>query len=53
MNTPAANMRFCKMAAVAPQTILWEIGSYYPAASLVKAAALQSRLDVTHKPQTQ
>ena len=32
----AYNMRFCKMAAVTPQTILCEIERYYPAASVVK-----------------
>ena len=28
--------RFCKMAAVPPQTILWKIERYYPAGSFVK-----------------
>ena len=28
--------RFCKMAAVPPQTILWKIERYYPAGSSVK-----------------
>ena len=31
------------MAAVAPQTILWEIERYYLAASVVEAATSQSR----------
>ena len=35
---PASNERFCEMAAVIPQTILWEIARYYPAASVVEAA---------------
>ena len=35
-NSAASNGRFCKMAAVTPQTILCEIERYYPAASLVK-----------------
>jgi len=36
MKTTASNVRFCKMAAVTPQTILWEIARYYPAGTLVK-----------------
>ena len=43
---PAHNERFCEMAAVTPQTILWEIERYYPAASVVEAATSQSRWDV-------
>ena len=35
-NGRSPNERFCKMAAVTPQTILWEIERYYPAASVVK-----------------
>ena len=30
------NGRFCEMAAVTPQTVQCEIGSYYPAGSSVK-----------------
>ena len=41
-----ANGRFCKMAAVTPQKWQYEIGSYYPAASVVEAATSQSRWDV-------
>jgi len=33
---PAPNMRFCEMAAVAPQKWQCELGSYYPAGTLVK-----------------
>ena len=46
IKTPAANGRFCEMAALTPQTILWEIERYYPAASVVEAATSQSRWDV-------
>ena len=42
--SPAPNVRFCKMAAVAPQTILCEIQRLSPAASLVEAATSQSRV---------
>ena len=45
--TPAANGRFCKMAAVTPQTILYKFARYYPTASVVKAATSQSRWDVS------
>jgi len=34
--SPADNERFCEMAAVAPQKRQCELGSYYPAASVVK-----------------
>jgi len=34
------------MAAVIPQTILWEFARYYPAASSVEAATAPSRWDV-------
>ena len=44
MASAAYNMRFCKIAAVTPQTILWEIERYYPAGSVVRAATSQSRL---------
>ena len=33
---PAVNGRFCEMAALAPQKRQCELGSYYPAESLVK-----------------
>ena len=36
MKTTTANMRFCKMAAVTPQTILCEIARLSPAGTLVK-----------------
>ena len=42
---PAANGRFGKIAALAPQTILWEIERYYPAGSAVKAPPAPSRWD--------
>ena len=46
---PAANERFGATAAVTPQTILWEIERYYPAATVVEAATSQSRWDVIGK----
>jgi len=50
MNKPLTrNGRFCEMAAVTPQTILWEIERYYPAATVVEAATSQSRWDVRCK----
>ena len=45
--SPSANGRFGSMAAVTPQTILWEFARYYPAASSVEAATAPSRWDVT------
>ena len=43
----AGNGRFCEMAAVTPQTILWKIERLSPAGTLVEAATSQSRfLDV-------
>ena len=33
---PAPNGRFCEMAAVTPQTILYKFARYYPAGSSVK-----------------
>ena len=42
MRYTAYNGRFCEMAAVTPQTILWEIERYYPAASVVEAATTLS-----------
>jgi len=42
----AANERFCKMAAVTPQTILCGIERLSPAGTLVEAATSQSRRDV-------
>ena len=46
----ADNERFGVMAAVTPQTILWEIERYYPAASVVEAATTPSRHPVVGKP---
>ena len=43
LKTTAANGRFGAMAAIIPQTILWEFARYYPAASSVEAATAQSR----------
>ena len=40
------NGRFGTMAAVIPQTILWEFARYYPAGSSVEAATAPSRWDV-------
>ena len=42
----AYNGRFGTMAAVIPQTILWEFQRYYSAASSVEAATASSRFDV-------
>ena len=47
LETPADNGRFGTMAAVSPQTILWKIARYYPAASSVEAATAPSRWDVS------
>ena len=38
-------MRFGAMAALAPQTILWEIERYYPAGTVVEATTAPSRWD--------
>ena len=38
----AGNGRFCEMAAVAPQQRQCELGSYYPAGSLVKPPLRQA-----------
>ena len=46
---PADNGRFCEMAAVTPQTILWEFAHYYPAGMAMEAATSQSRLVVARK----
>ena len=43
----AGNGRFGVMAAVAPQKRQCEIGSLYPAGSLVEAATTPSRWDVS------
>jgi len=40
------NGRFGAMAAVIPQTILWEFARYYPAGSSMEAATASSRFDV-------
>jgi len=39
---PADNGRFCEMAAVTPQKVQCEIGSYYPAGSSVKPPPRQA-----------
>ena len=49
MTITAPNGRFGAMAAVSPQTILWEIGRYSPAGSSVEAATAPSRWDVRCK----
>ncbi|MDR0303670.1 MAG: hypothetical protein LBH98_02715 [Chitinispirillales bacterium] len=36
---------------ITPQTILWEFGRYYPAASSVEAATAPSRRDVSRYPE--
>jgi len=46
----ADNGRFGTMAAVIPQTILWEFARYYPAGSSVEAATAPSRWDVRRHP---
>ena len=43
---PAYNGRFGAMAAVTPQKMQYEFGSYYPAGSSVEAATAPSRWDV-------
>ena len=45
----AANGRFGAMAAVTPQKMQYEFGSYYPAGSSVEAATAPSRWDVIGK----
>jgi len=50
---PAHNERFCEMAAVTPQTILWGIESLSPAGTFVEAATSQSRWDVICKRRAQ
>jgi len=52
LESTAANGRFGAMAAVIPQTILWEITRYYPAGSSVEAATAPSRWDVVCNWQT-
>jgi hypothetical protein len=44
--SPAGNERFCEMAALTPQTILWEIERLSPAGTFVEAATSQSRQHV-------
>ena len=46
-NATAANERFCVIAAVSPQIMQWELASYCPAGSSVKAATTQSRHHVS------
>ena len=53
MKYTAYNGRFGAMAAVTPQTILWDFERYYPAASLVEAATASSRLDVRRNAERQ
>ena len=45
-NSAADNGRFCEMATVIPQTILYRFELLSPAGSLVEAATSQSRWDV-------
>ena len=52
LETPACNMRFCEMAAVTPQKRQCELGSYYPAGTLLEAATSQSRRDVSSNGRT-
>jgi hypothetical protein len=47
--TTVYNVRFCEMAAVTPQTILYRFERLSPAASVVEAATSQSRWDVSCK----
>jgi len=47
IQTPAANERFCVIAAVSPQIMQWKLASYYPAGSSVEAATTQSRHHVS------
>ena len=42
LKTPAANERFCVIAAVSPLIMQWELASYYPAASSVKPQPRQA-----------
>ena len=44
------NGRFGAMAAVTPQKMQYEFGSYYPAGSSVEAATAPSRWDVSRHP---
>ena len=46
---PVYNWRFGAMAAVTPQKMQYEFGSYYPAESSVEAATASSRWDVKCK----
>jgi len=46
---PAANERFCVIAAVSPQIMQCELANYYPAGSSVEAATTQSRHHVIGK----
>jgi len=41
--SPAANERFCVIAAVSPQIMQCKLASYCPAGSSVEAATTQSR----------
>ena len=46
---PAANERFCEMAALTPRTILCGIERLSPAGTFVEAATSQSRQHVSGK----
>jgi hypothetical protein len=50
IETPAGNERFCEMAALTPQTILWEIERLSPAGSVVEADTSQSRQNDVQNP---
>ena len=52
MRHTAYNGRFCEMAAVTPQTILYKFERYYPAGTLEEAATSQSRWDVVRQQRT-
>ena len=47
LQMPADNERFGAMAAVTPQTILWEIERYYPAANVVESRHYAKPPDVS------
>jgi hypothetical protein len=40
--TTAYNVRFCEMAAVTPQTILYKFARYYPTGTVVEAPPAQA-----------
>jgi hypothetical protein len=43
------SQRFCEIATLTPQTILYKFARYYPAGTAVNAATSQSRWDVVCK----